>query len=75
LADVDDEERDVHIAVGHLGQIDLRGQALGVVALGGETGRVDVIVRVQFEDALVNLFALARRAASLDCAGLVETDS
>ena len=54
LADVDDEESDVHVAVGHFGEIDLGIEALEVVAGGGEVGGVDVVMGIEFQDAIVD---------------------
>ena len=54
LPDVDDEERDVEPALLHLGQVHLRRQAHGVVAVGRERLRIDVVVRVERDDAVVD---------------------
>ena len=54
LADVDDEERGVEAAFLHLRQVDLRVEALGVVLLPREVVRVDVVVRVERDHAIVN---------------------
>ncbi len=56
LADVDDHERDIHVAFHHLRQIDLRGEAHFVVAIRGEVRRLDIVVRVELEDPVVNDF-------------------
>ena len=47
LADIRDHERDVHAAFHHLRQVDLRGQAHGVVAVRREIGGLDIVVRVK----------------------------
>ena len=56
LADVDDHERDIHSAFDHFRQIDLRGEAHLVVAIGGEVGGLDIVVSVELQDAAVNQF-------------------
>ena len=69
LADVDDHERDVEAAFLHLRQVHLVGQPHRVVAAAGEVRRIDVVVRVERDHALVNrarprdqiLFALRLR--------------
>ncbi len=54
LPDVDDEEGGVETALFHLGKVDLGVEALGVVARLGEVARIDVVVRVERDDALVD---------------------
>src|SRR5262249_28584622 len=54
LADVGEEEGDVQAALRHLRQVHLRRQAQRVVAVGGEVPRVDVVVRFERDDALVD---------------------
>jgi hypothetical protein len=56
LADVNDHERDIRAAFDHLRNIDLGSQAHGVVAIRGEVRWLDIVVRVELEDALVNAF-------------------
>ena len=54
LADVDDEERGVEAALVHLRQVDLRVEPLRVVLLAREVLRIDVVVRVERDHAIVN---------------------
>ena len=54
LADVDDEERGVEAALLHLREVDLRVEPLRVVLLPREVLRIDVVVRVERDDAVVN---------------------
>ena len=54
LADIDDEESRIEPASHHLRQVDLGRQVLGVVAFRREIERIDVDVRVERDDALVN---------------------
>ena len=54
LPDVDDEERDVEAAFLHLRQVHLRRQPHGVVAVGREVLRIDVVVGVERDDAVVD---------------------
>ena len=54
LPDVDDEEGGVEAAFNHLGEIDLRVEALRVVLLPREVLGIDVVMRIERDDALVN---------------------
>ena len=54
LPHVHDEPCDIEPARFHLGQVHLGRQIHGVVLLGGEVGRVDVVVRVQGDDPFVD---------------------
>jgi hypothetical protein len=54
LADVDDEERDVETALLHLRQVHLRRQPHRVVARGREGLGIDIVVRVERDDSIVN---------------------
>ena len=72
LADVDDHERDIHAAFDHFRQIDLRGETHFVVAIGREVGGLDIVVRVELEDAAVNQFGFGEQCRVV---GLRRTDS
>ena len=65
LADVHDHERDVQAAGLHLRQIDLSGQVHRVVARTREVRQVDVVVRVERDDALVNGARACRQVLTL----------
>ena len=54
LADVDDEEGGVEPAFDHLRHVDLRLEALRVVLLAREVVRIDVVMRVERDHAIVN---------------------
>ena len=56
LTDVNDHERNIHAAFDHLRDIHLRRQAHGVVALCREVRRIDIVVRIELDDAIVNQF-------------------
>ena len=56
LADVDDHEGDIHVALDHLRQINLRRQTHRVIAFRRELARLDVVVRVDLDHAIVNPF-------------------
>ena len=61
LADVNDEEQRVETAVDHVGQIELGLAALGVVTLAGQIFGLEIDVRVENEDAIMNRASLLRQ--------------
>ncbi len=54
LADIDDEEGSVEAAFDHLRQVDLGVEPLGVVLLTREVVRIDVVVGIERDYAIVN---------------------
>ena len=54
LTHINDHERDVHLTFGHLWKIYLRAEAHGVVAIGGEVSRVDVVMSVELDDLVMD---------------------
>ena len=62
LAHVHDHERDIHAAFDHLRQIDLRGEAFGVVAIRCEVGRLDIVVSVELQHVAVNQFGFGNQS-------------
>ena len=56
LADEYAEEHGVEAAFEHFGQVQLGIEALGVIPLVGEIRRLEVDVRVEGNDALVDVF-------------------
>ena len=67
----------VEAALDHLRQVDLVAEVLRVVALGGEVGGVDVVVRVERDHPIVNAARLldervVRRAFDVCAAGAAE---
>ena len=62
LADVNDHERDIHVAFDHLRQIDLRREPHLVIAIRREVRGLDIVVSVELDDAVVNQLWLWRSA-------------